>query len=101
MATATRWCHFSKRLARSRDHLITKNASVPFEDERFSYLAVTKGIAPQRQHRRVLATPKVSKGQVGLTLCAPAVVEERSRGGEGQDAYRSAKRFDWGDAVEL
>ena len=46
LATATRWCHFSKRLARSRDHLITKNASVPFEDERFSYLAVTKGIAP-------------------------------------------------------
>ena len=43
LSAATRWCHFSKRLARSRDHLIAKNASVPFEDERFSYLAVAKG----------------------------------------------------------
>src|SRR6185312_7664120 len=34
------WCHFSVRLARSRDHLIAKAARVPFEDERYAYIAV-------------------------------------------------------------
>lgn len=101
LSAAARWCHFSKRLSRSRDHLIAKNASVPFEDERFSYLAVAKDIAPARRQRRVLATPKVSKGQVSLTLCAPGVVEERIAGRGDRDAYRAAKRLDWGDAVEL
>jgi ribosomal protein RSM22 (predicted rRNA methylase) len=101
LSAAARWCHFSKRLARSRDHLIAKNASVPFEDERFSYLAVAKGITPARTHQRVLATPKVSKGQVSLTLCAPGVVEERIVGRGDRDAYKAAKRYDWGDAVWL
>ena len=65
-------------------------------------LAVARDIAPPRQHRRVLATPKVSKGQVCLTLCAPGVVEETDRReGATKSAYRAAKRYDWGDAVEL
>ncbi len=36
------WCHFSQRLARSRDHMIVKSASVPFEDERYAYLAASR-----------------------------------------------------------
>jgi ribosomal protein RSM22 (predicted rRNA methylase) len=100
LSAAPRWCHFSKRLARSRDHLIAKNASVPFEDERFSYLAVAKDIVMTRRHRRILATPKVSKGQVSLTLCAPGVVEERAVARGDKQAYKAAKRYDWGDAFE-
>ena len=36
------WCHFSQRLPRSRDHMLLKDASVPFEDERYSYVVVTQ-----------------------------------------------------------
>ena len=36
------WCHFSQRLPRSRDHLKVKGASVPFEDERYSYVVVSR-----------------------------------------------------------
>src|SRR4029077_1358884 len=33
------WCHFSQRLARSRDHMIAKGRKVPFGDERYAYVA--------------------------------------------------------------
>jgi hypothetical protein len=36
------WCHFSQRLPRSRDHMLLKDADVPFEDERYSYVVVTR-----------------------------------------------------------
>ena len=39
------WCHFSQRLARSRDHMLLKDASVPFEDERYSYVVATRAEA--------------------------------------------------------
>ena len=54
--SAPDWCHFSQRLARSRLHRIAKAASVPFEDERFSYVAFSRQPA-SRPVRRVLAPP--------------------------------------------
>jgi ribosomal protein RSM22 (predicted rRNA methylase) len=100
LATADRWCHFGARLPRSRDHLLTKDASVPFEDEKFSYLIAGKGFGDLARGRRILATPKVGKTGVALTLCAPDAVEERVVGRRLKDAYRAAKRLNWGDAVQ-
>ena len=39
------WCHFSVRLARSRDHKLLKGADAPFEDEKFAYLVATRAEA--------------------------------------------------------
>ena len=36
------WCHFTQRLQRSRAHKQVKGAEVPFEDEKFSYVALTR-----------------------------------------------------------
>src|SRR5262249_5805919 len=55
------WCHFSQRLPRSRDHRQVKRASLPFEDEKFSYVVL--GREPLRRiEARVLAHPRVTKG---------------------------------------
>ncbi len=52
------WCHFSRRLPRSRDHRLAKGAEVPFEDEKFIYLAVARpGVAGAERTPRVLAPP--------------------------------------------
>ena len=99
MATADRWCHFGARLPRSRDHLLTKDASVPFEDEKFSYLVAGKGFADLARGRRILATPRVAKTGVTLTLCTPDVAEERVIARRLKDDYRAAKRLGWGDAI--
>jgi ribosomal protein RSM22 (predicted rRNA methylase) len=100
LANNERWCHFGVRLPRSRDHLVVKDAEVPFEDEKFSYLVAGKDIGAARGHR-VLATPKVNKAAVTLTLCAPERTEERIVERRQKDAYRAAKRLDWGDVTEL
>jgi ribosomal protein RSM22 (predicted rRNA methylase) len=94
-----RWCHFSQRLARSRDHLMLKDASVPYEDEKYSYLCAAKTLKRPSGVRRVLATPDVNKARVALTLCAPGEVEERIVTRREGEAYKEAKRADWGDAI--
>ena len=99
LAADARWCHFAARLPRSRDHLATKDVSVPFEDEKFAYLIVGKAFDALPRGRRVLATPKVDKGGVTLTLCAPGVAEQRRIARGDKEAYRAAKRLDWGDAL--
>jgi ribosomal protein RSM22 (predicted rRNA methylase) len=84
---------------RSRDHLLVKDANVPFEDEKFSYLVAGKGFPPLDRGRRILATPKVDKSAVTLTVCTPDVPEQRRVARGDKDAYRAAKRLDWGDAI--
>src|SRR6202021_2235385 len=50
------WCHFTQRLPRSRAHKQIKGAEVPFEDEKFAYVALTR--APAAAHPpRVLTQP--------------------------------------------
>ena len=62
------WCHFSQRLARSRDHMKVKSASVPFEDERYAYLAVSR--APlARIQARIVKPPIEQKPAILLSLC--------------------------------
>ena len=99
LAGAERWCHFNARLPRSRDHILAKDANVPFEDEKFSYLVAGKGFTALARGARVLATPKVDKIAVTLTLCTPDVPEQRRVARGDKEAYRAAKRLDWGDAV--
>jgi ribosomal protein RSM22 (predicted rRNA methylase) len=92
------WCHFAQRLPRSRDHLQVKGASVPFEDEKFSYVVLSRA-PPRRVDARVLAPPKVTKSAVTAKLCtAQGVVAEGAARRDG-DPYRRRKSWRWGDGV--
>src|SRR5205823_12002366 len=65
--TAPDWCHFTQRLPRLRAHKQIKGAALPFEDEKFSYVALTR--PPVASHpARVLAQPLVSKVEVTAKL---------------------------------
>jgi len=92
------WCHFTQRLQRSRAHKQVKGAELPFEDEKFAYVALTRA-AVTRRPSRVLAQPAVSKIEITAKLCTPdglalAKVPRRSRAD-----YSAARRWRWGDAV--
>lgn len=93
------WCHFAQRLARSRDHLQIKQADVPYEDEKFSYLAVSRNQATTNGSR-IMATPRLTKAAVAFRLCTPAgeladvAVPRRDK-----PAYAAARRLRWGDTT--
>lgn len=101
LKTASRWCHFNQRLSRTRDHLLVKSASVNYEDEKFSYLAVSKAEIPASDKHRVLSSPYLKQGNVQLTLCAPDAVNERTVMRRDKQAWKAARHYDWGDAVEI
>jgi ribosomal protein RSM22 (predicted rRNA methylase) len=96
--TAPDWCHFTQRLPRSRAHKQLKSAELPYEDEKFSYVALTR--APVAQHPvRVLAQPVVTKVEVTAKLCTPDGLVSAKVPRRAKADYARARRWRWGDAV--
>jgi ribosomal protein RSM22 (predicted rRNA methylase) len=96
--TSPDWCHFTQRLARLRAHKDIKGAELPFEDEKFSYVVLTRAPVPQRPSR-VLAPPVVRKVEVAAKLCTADGVTTAKVPRRNKPAYASARRWRWGDAV--
>ena len=94
------WCHFTQRLQRSRAHKQLKGAEVPFEDEKFCYVALTRAPVVRRPSR-VLAQPSVGKAEVAAKLCEPTGLEIARIPRRDKAAYAAARRWRWGDAVTL
>jgi ribosomal protein RSM22 (predicted rRNA methylase) len=92
------WCHFAQRLPRSRDHMLLKDADVPFEDEKFSYVALSR-MPAQTRAARVLAPPHIGKAAVEAKLCTSDGVTQAGIPRRDKAAYASARRWRWGDAV--
>lgn len=92
------WCHFNQRLPRSQAHRQIKGAEVPFEDERFIYVALTR-TSPATRAARVLAPPDVGKAEIAAKLCTEDGVELAKVARRDRAAYAGARRWRWGDAV--
>lgn len=93
------WCHFARRVARSRLHRQAKGADVPWEDEKFSYVAVSRKPAPAIG-ARVIARPRKASGRVTLKLCSP----DGSAGNQlfsrrDGELFKRASRRDWGSSL--
>jgi ribosomal protein RSM22 (predicted rRNA methylase) len=96
--SAPDWCHFTQRLPRSRAHMQMKGAEVPFEDEKFTYVALTR--APVTIHpARVLAQPVVGKAEIAAKLCTAEGVVNAKIPHRVKADYARARRWRWGDAV--
>jgi ribosomal protein RSM22 (predicted rRNA methylase) len=92
------WCHFSQRLPRSQAHRQIKGADVPFEDERFIYMALTR-TPPAARASRVLAPPDVGKAEITAKLCTEDSVALARVPRRDKAAYADARRWRWGDAI--
>ena len=94
------WCHFAQRVARSRLHRQAKGGEVPWEDEKFSYVAVARKPGPPKPEARVIAPPRKASGRITLKLC-------RSNGSAGEQLFsrrdgtlfKRAWRCDWGASL--
>jgi ribosomal protein RSM22 (predicted rRNA methylase) len=92
------WCHFTQRLPRSRTHKALKDAELPFEDEKFAYVALTR-MPVARGPARVLAQPEVGKVEVTAKLCTPGGLAIAKVPRRAKEDYARARRWRWGDAV--
>ncbi|MCX4233189.1 MULTISPECIES: small ribosomal subunit Rsm22 family protein [Streptomyces] len=91
------WCHFSARVSRSSLHRQVKGGSLAYEDEKFSYVAATRGsVTPVAA--RVVRRPQIRKGQVLLDLCEVGGGLARSTVTKRQGPlYKEARDATWGD----
>jgi ribosomal protein RSM22 (predicted rRNA methylase) len=96
--TAPDWCHFTQRLQRSRAHMQVKGVELPFEDEKFAYVALTRAPVALRP-ARVLAQPDVTKVEVTAKLCTAAGLAITKTPRRAKADYARARRWRWGDAV--
>lgn len=93
------WCHFARRVARSRMHRRIKSADVPWEDEKFIYIAASCHPATPVQ-ARVIAPVQVRGGTVSLKLCEQTgLARQRLLSRRDSERFRQARRLAWGDCV--
>lgn len=90
------WCHFSVRIERSSAHRKTKDATLNYEDEKFSYLIFSKNPFETCQSR-VLRRPFKGEGFVKLQLCSKNEIENKTITKRNKNQYSYAKKIEWGD----
>jgi ribosomal protein RSM22 (predicted rRNA methylase) len=96
--TSPDWCHFTQRLPRSRAHKEIKGVDLPFEDEKFAYVALMRD-EPEQRATRVLTQPVLSKVEVAAKLCTPDGLVAAKVSRRDKTDYARARRWRWGDAV--
>lgn len=93
------WCHFDTRVERTRQHRQAKSGTLPYEVEKFSYIAAARRAPPALvPAARVIRHPLKKSGHVILDLCTEeATVERMIVSRCDQEAYRQARAAKWGD----
>lgn len=93
------WCHFTARIQRSRLHKQLKGGEVPYEDEKFCFIAAAKaGAAPCAA--RVLRHPQIESGRVTLRLCESGGISDKMVT-KKSPLFKSARKADSGDTFNL
>lgn len=94
------WCHFAERLERSREHRLLKEATLSYEDEKYSYIIASKEPPSQAVSARILRHPLKRKGHLSFTLCTEeGECRERIVSKKEGDVYKRARKKAWGDMI--
>jgi ribosomal protein RSM22 (predicted rRNA methylase) len=95
--TGDDWCHFTVRVQRGKIHKMLKNADVPYEDEKFSYIAFSREPLKMDKCGRIMRHPITLKGRVELSLCTSDGIYIKTVTKKDNEAYKCAKKADCGD----
>jgi len=96
--TGSEWCRFTQRLARSREHMHAKQATVSFEDESFSWIAVSR-VAVKLPLARIIAPVEIDKHSLTLKLCGTEGLTTGRVARRDKAAYKLHRKLAWGDAL--
>lgn len=93
------WCHFAARVERTALHRRIKGAELSYEDEKYSYVAVTRGeFEPAAS--RLIRRPLIRHGHVILDLCGGEGLGRTVVAKHDKAHYKLARKAHWGDAWE-
>ena len=92
------WCHFSARVQRTRLHKLLKGADLGYEDEKYSYLIVSK--TPFKGDARIIRHVEKHSGHLKMTLCTDVGIQEKTFT-RSMESYSKIKKLEWGDSLPL
>ena len=92
------WCHTTVRVERTKIHKILKSADAPYEDEKFSYIAISK-VNLGTADSRILRHPLIETGKITLKLCANGNIEEKIITKKDKEQFKMAKKKKCGDSI--
>lgn len=90
------WCHFACRVSRSSRHRHTKAGELGYEDEKYSYVAMTQDLGDPVE-ARIVRHPQVRSGHVQLELCTLTGLQKQVVSKKQGELYRWARKAKWGD----
>lgn len=94
------WCHFSCRVPRSKSHRQTKGAELSYEDEKYSYIAVTR----KKQNisgMRIVRYPQIFSGYSVIDTCSSEGIKQIKYSKKDGDTYKKVKKIKWGDLWKI
>ena len=93
------WCHFAARVERSSLHRRLKDGQLNYEDEKFSYVALTRN-AVSLPEARIIRHPRHQPGLITLEVCTPTGLQTERITKRIKDKFRAARKSAWGDVWE-
>lgn len=95
------WCHFAVRVQRTSLHKNLKMAEKGYEDEKFSYLILSKIPHPEKNNARITRHPEIHSGHLKLKLCTENGFVDKIYSKKDGQLYKKAKKAEWGDPWDL
>lgn len=92
------WCHTTIRVERNKTHKLLKSGDAPYEDEKFSYIAISKENVVTTESR-ILRHPIIETGKITLKLCTKGNIEEKIITKKDKEQFKLAKKKKCGDAI--
>lgn len=93
------WCHSICRIQRTKMHKLLKDGEAPYEDEKFSYIAISKGKI-DTPSSRILRHPIIKSGFINLSLCTKDGIKNITVSKKNGTLYKQAKKKNCGDSLE-
>ncbi|MBO4405696.1 MAG: methyltransferase domain-containing protein [Alphaproteobacteria bacterium] len=87
------WCHFSIRLPRTRHHARLKNASLPYEDEKFCYVIFSKKETNFFENNTIVKRPIKRSGHTIFDVCTSDGIRRIVQ------TDKVGKKLQWGDQL--
>ena len=93
------WCHSICRVSRNKAHKLLKDANVPYEDEKFSYISFSKEEFRKIEFSRILRHPIIETGKITVNTCSAEGIKTEIITKKEKDKFKKLRKSKCGDIV--